>query len=144
HTENDHRMVVANTSQSHQKSTAKDKIPFAADRSGVDDTVQGSILKFAYEDLVTAGKYTLWDHKFELVGKKYEAQEVSRFSIGGNQNLEVYDFPGEFAQRFDGISAGGGEQSGELQKIFQDNKRTAKIRQEELDVEYRQAPALRD
>ena len=45
--------------------------------------------------------------------------------------MELYDFPGEYAQRFDGISGGGGEQPAEVQKIFEDNRRTVEIRMQE-------------
>ena len=37
------------------------------------------------------GKVTLWDHAFELPGGQ----------------LETYDFPGAYAQRFDGVDKGG-------------------------------------
>ena len=45
--------------------------------------------------------------------------------------MELYDFPGEYAQRFDGISGGGAEQPAELQKILEDNQRTVEIRMQE-------------
>ncbi|TMQ32333.1 MAG: type VI secretion system tip protein VgrG, partial [Planctomycetota bacterium] len=51
--------------------------------------------------------------------------------VANNERLEIYDFPGEYAQRFDGIDKGGGEQPAELQKIFEDNKRTVGIRMQE-------------
>lgn len=139
HTENGHTMVVANTPGSHRGSTAKATIPFVGNRSGVSDTWQGAILTFLFDDRVSTGKHTLWDHNFELVGKKLEAQQLSRFTIGGNRELEVYDYPGGYAGRFDGITPSGGEQTSELQKIFNDNRRTVAIRQEEADVEYKNA-----
>src|SRR5262249_52885134 len=45
-----------------------------------------------------------------------------------------YDWPGAYAQRFDGIDKGGGDQPAELQKIFEDNKRTANIRMQQEAV----------
>jgi type VI secretion system secreted protein VgrG len=48
--------------------------------------------------------------------------------VGGTDKLEVYDYPGGYAQRFDGVNRGGGEQTAELKKIFEDNRRTAAIR----------------
>ena len=38
--------------------------------------------------------------------------------------MEVYENPGRYAQRFDGIDQAGGEKPDDLQKIFKDNKRT--------------------
>src|SRR5262249_27511325 len=48
--------------------------------------------------------------------------------VGVNNQLELYDYPGGYAQRFDGIDRGGSERPAELQKIYEDNKRTAAIR----------------
>ena len=53
---------------------------------------------------------------------------IHKLKVGNNEQLELYDFPGEYAQRFDGVDRGGGDRSGDLQKIFDDNSRTAKIR----------------
>jgi type VI secretion system secreted protein VgrG len=54
-----------------------------------------------------------------------------KLNVANNQKLELYDFPGEYSQRFDGISGGGGEQPEEVQKIFEDNRRTVEIRMQE-------------
>jgi type VI secretion system secreted protein VgrG len=89
-----------------------------------------------------SGKYVLWDHCFELPHKHLEAEanildavqvgKVShKFKVGGNDKLEIYDYPGEYAQRFDGIQPGGGDRAGDLQKIFQDNRRTTDLRIQE-------------
>src|SRR5262249_41079040 len=48
-----------------------------------------------------------------------------------NDKLEIYDWPGEYAQRFDGVDKGGNPQPAEVQKVFQDNKRTVEIRMQE-------------
>src|SRR5262249_17411096 len=45
--------------------------------------------------------------------------------------LEIYDWPGEYAQRFDGIDRGGAERPAELEKIFEDNARTVGIRMQQ-------------
>ncbi|MEW6361234.1 MAG: type VI secretion system tip protein TssI/VgrG [Acidobacteriota bacterium] len=139
HGEQSHRMIIADTPQSNVKLPGKNKIPFRIDISSNQEEWQGSITAFRLENSLNTGKVTLWDHNFELPGKKLEAVQVSRFTIGGNQQLESYDFPGDFAHRFDGIAPGGGEQASELNKIFEDNKRTAGIRQQEIDVEYKDA-----
>ena len=47
------------------------------------------------------------------------------------RQLEIYDYPGGYAQRFDGIAPGGGDQAGDLQKIFEDNTRTVGIRMQQ-------------
>src|SRR5262249_53629792 len=89
-----------------------------------------------------AGKCVLWDHHFELPGQHLEAERAvlesvqvgkvsHKLKLGSNGKLELYDYPGGYAQRFDGIDRGGGERPADLQKIFEDNKRTVAIRMEE-------------
>ena len=51
--------------------------------------------------------------------------------VAGNDKLELYDFPGGYAQRFDGITPGGSDRSSDIQNIFQDNERTAAIRMQQ-------------
>jgi type VI secretion system secreted protein VgrG len=137
HTENGHKMTLANTPPSHKLCPTKNKIEFAVDRSSEKTEWASSILTWRVDDRVRTGKYTLWDHTFELPGKALEAAQVSLFDIGGNNQLEFYDYPGGYAKRFDGIDTGGGERSSDVQKIFNDNKRTVKLRQQEIDVNYK-------
>jgi phage baseplate assembly protein gpV len=60
------------------------------------------------------------------------AGQVSHtLKIGTSDKLEVYDYPGAYAKRFDGVSPGGGDRDVELQKIFEDNKRTVQLRMQE-------------
>ena len=90
---------------------------------------------------IRSGKVTLWDYTFEQPGNNLEAKKPTmgtvmigtvnhKLQAGGNDKFEIYDYPGEYAQRFDGIDKGGGEQAAEIQKIFQDNQRTAALRME--------------
>lgn len=87
-----------------------------------------------------AGKFALWDHCFEAPSQNYESKanipdsvtvgEVSHKLKVGNDSLEVYDYPGEFAQRFDGVNPGGADAASMLSKIAPDGTRTVKIRAE--------------
>jgi type VI secretion system secreted protein VgrG len=137
HTENGHTMILADSPTSHKPCPTKNKIEFAVDRSSEKTEWASSILTWRVDDRVRTGKYTLWDHTFELPGKELEAAQVSLFDIGGNKQLEIFDYPGGYAKRYDGIAPGGGEQSSEVSKVFQDNKRTVSIRQQEVDVKYK-------
>jgi type VI secretion system secreted protein VgrG len=103
------------------------------------------------EDRITAwqktqelrsGKCTLWDHSFELPRSHLEATKTPvptvqagsakhRFDASLGRDLEIYDYPGDYAERFDGVNRGGGDQSAKLQGIFKDNLRTAAIRMEQ-------------
>ena len=41
-----------------------------------------------------------------------------KLRLAGNEQLELYDYPGGYAERFDGVDPGGGDQPADLQKIF--------------------------
>jgi type VI secretion system secreted protein VgrG len=57
-----------------------------------------------------------------------------KLKVGGNDQCEIYDYPGGYAQRFDGVDAGGGDSAADLQKIFDDNRRTVGIRMQQETV----------
>jgi hypothetical protein len=62
------------------------------------------------------GRLTLWDHCFEIpharspVGSSPAGVHLSRIGVETPEaeRLEVYDFPGEYAQRFDGVAKNSG------------------------------------
>lgn len=57
-----------------------------------------------------SGKVTLWDHCFEppQAQARPDANLISRLKAGEplETKLELYDYPGEYAQRFDPVSKG--------------------------------------
>jgi len=86
---------------------------------------------------ICSSQVTLWDYTFELPGKNLEAQttiqqtvqvgQVSHKLPGTDETLEIYEFPGRYAQRYDGIDPGGAQRSSDLQNIYTDNMQTAKV-----------------
>ena len=144
HKESDHTMIIADTGQSHPDCPHQSTLPFTTDISELGEDWAGGIFTWQVDSRLRTGKYTTWDHNFQLPDKSLEATELSCFTVGPNQQLEVYDFPGEYAKRFDGIDPGGGEQAGELNKIFDDRQRTVRLRQQEIDVEYKNIYASGD
>ena len=140
HGPNEHTMVVANTPSSHPDVPDTANVIYETVEGGRRD--EDRITSWAKTQELRSGRYTLWDHHFELPHKHLEAGKsitdsvqagtvTHKLSVANNSKLELYDFPGEYAQRFDGISGGGGEQPQELDKIFEDNQRTVEIRMQE-------------
>ena len=114
-------------------------VPICVSQGGAND--EYVIYDLTKTQEVTSGKFTLWDHTFELPHKHLEADkpitdsiQVGKVShtlkVGDNSKLEIYDWPGEYAQRFDGVNRSGGDQPAEVQKVFTDNKRTVNLRME--------------
>ncbi len=143
HTASSHRLIIANTPQSHRECPNRSEIPFRLD-VGSEDNWIASILSWRINNQLRTGKVTLWDHNFQLPTSNLNAEQVSRFNLGGNQELEFYDYQGEYGKRFDGIDKSGGEQSSQLQKVFQDRQRVAEIRQQEIDVAYKNIKGTSD
>jgi type VI secretion system secreted protein VgrG len=137
HTDGDHQMVVTDVAHSYPAVAGTGPVVY---REDVHD--QTGVSEWDKTQELRSGKYTLWDHCFEMPGKNLEAQAVildtvtagtvtHRFKVGGNESLEVYDYPGGYAQRFDGVDKGGSPQPAELSKIFDDGGRTARVRMEQ-------------
>jgi type VI secretion system secreted protein VgrG len=141
--EGGHKLVVANTPQSHPDLSQGAKLIYDELTGG--KRPEDRIFSWEKVQELRPGKVTLWDHCFEKPHKHLEAEKTIQDSVaagkvthkqalGPNAPLEIYDFPGEYAQRFDGVSRGGGEQPAEIEKIFDDNKRTVGIRMQQETV----------
>jgi hypothetical protein len=66
-----------------------------------------------------SGQATQWDHTFELphrhimpAGSVQVGPAAKKLTVAENSALEIYDWPGEYAQRFDGVDKGGGSNRG--------------------------------
>lgn len=140
HDETTHRMVIANTPSSHQECPNGTNFPYSIDLGGVENR-RTSISGWNTLHQLRTAKYTTWDHNFELPQSSLEAEKASIFT-DGNNDLEAYDYPGGYAKRFDGVDRGGGEQTSNLQKVFDDRRRVAEIRQQEIDVTCRTIKAM--
>ena len=140
HSAKSHTMVIGNTQPTHPEVPGASKVIFELGEGGLrkDDRID----QWEKTQELRSGKSTLWDHCFELPHKHLEADKTivdsieagtvtHKLKVGGNDKLELYDYPGEYAGRFDGVNAGGGEQPAEVQKIFEDNKRTVEIRMQQ-------------
>lgn len=139
-----HTLVVANTPQNHADVPIAKKVLFDEARGG--NREEARITEWAREQEVRSGKITLWDHCFELPHKHLEAEKKLQDAVqagkmshklqlsGVNDKLELYDYPGGYAQRFDGVDPGGGDRASDIDKIFSDNKRTTEIRMQEEQV----------
>ena len=143
HTADNHKMVVANTPQSHETMPVDDKLIYEEVFGGT--RAEERITGWNKTQELRSGKVTLRDHCFELPHKHLEAEKLvlesvkigtisQKLKVGGNDKLEIYDYPGAYAQRFDGIEIGGAEKQLGVDKIFEDNKRTADIRMEQETV----------
>jgi type VI secretion system secreted protein VgrG len=140
HSDGAHQMVVADSPQSHPDVPGPTTLIYETIEGG--NRPEDRIHSWEKSQVLRSGKYRLWDSCFELPGKNLEAVKPTldsvqvgtvthKLKVGGNDQFEIYDYPGGYAQRFDGVAPGGGDRSSDVQHIFQDNARTTGIRMQE-------------
>ena len=139
HHKGGHKMVIADTSLGHLDVPGLTNPKYKVVEGGAP---QGDhIFAWRKSQALRASKYSLWDHSFQQPTQNLEAKASIMPSVKAgsilhqlngqaNAPLEIYDFPGGYALRFDGVSPSGGDQSQRLQKILEDNQRTVKLRME--------------
>ena len=140
HAHGSHVMVV--TDSANHGPTVPGQSSIVYEEMSGDVRKEARITAWEKSQELRSGEYTLWDHCFEMPGSDLEAQgkPVASVSVGkvihklglaGNDHLEIYDYPGGYAQRFDGVDRHGAPQPENLKHIFEDRQRTVRIRMEE-------------
>jgi type VI secretion system secreted protein VgrG len=138
HLESSHSMVLRDDSTTSSPLPFQPKIRFS--HASGDMHKEACIKRWFKSQELRPGKIVLWDHHFGVAHKNQESivsieptvavgKVTHKLDAGGASSLELYDFPGTFAHRFDGIKNDGGEDAEQLSKIKPDGKRTAEIRQ---------------
>ncbi|MBC7796093.1 MAG: type VI secretion system tip protein VgrG [Pyrinomonadaceae bacterium] len=128
------KLIITDSSIAHRPCPSKNTIEFALEVA--EENHVGAIRTWQIDYKLQSGKYTMRDHNFELPTHNLQAERLTSFNVGDNKSLEIYDYPGEYAKRFTDINPGGGK-SGELDHVFDDNKRVAQVRMGELDAGYK-------
>uniref|UniRef100_Q02CG3 Rhs element Vgr protein n=1 Tax=Solibacter usitatus (strain Ellin6076) TaxID=234267 RepID=Q02CG3_SOLUE len=140
HSASGHQMVLANEPKSHAA------IPYLASVTFEEKShaplEENRVFEWSKGQEIRSGKFTAWDHTFEMPTKNLEATKAiqesvavgtvtHKLKVANNESLELYDYPGGYASRFDGVNKSGGDQASDLQHIFEDNQRTVGIRMQE-------------
>lgn len=130
------KMVIGNTPQSHRDCPNKAEFPYYIEELS-DEVWANSIRTWRMDYTLQSGKISFGDYNFQLPNQRLDGTETSQFNVGGNQTLEIYDFPAGYGRKYDGINKSGGEQAAELNNIFQDKREISKIRMEALDAQFK-------
>jgi type VI secretion system secreted protein VgrG len=142
HSFGSHEMVVADTHESFADVPGPTHLIYETLEGGT--RTEDRIHRWKKSQTIRSGKYRLWDSCFELPGKNLESVRptLDAVPVGtvthhlnvGNKDLEIYDYQGGYAQRFDGVDPGGADRSGDVQNIFADGTRTVGIRMQEEEA----------
>lgn len=143
HSEGSHQLVLSDMANQHPLVPGHSAIVYEELRGGDRDDMRVSEWEKTQE--LRAGEFTLWDHSFELPGRHLDASQRSistvavgkvahHLNVGGNDRLEIYDYPGGYAQHFDGVNQNGADQKQNLQQVFHERERIVKIRIEQEEM----------
>jgi type VI secretion system secreted protein VgrG len=143
HTNQGHQMVLADTPESHVDLPGEPLVPFL-EAGGAAQEKEG-VYAWEKSQEIRPGKTTLWDYCFEMPEKNLEAQRTiletvrvgsvtHKLKVTGSDKLEVYEYPGGYARRYDGVAPGGGDRPSDLDKVFEDGRRTASVRMRQETV----------
>lgn len=143
HGETTHKMIIANTPQSHPDCPGKNEIPYFVRVERSKEDFITSIRAWQTDHKLQTGKVTFWDHNFQLPGNKLTATQPSLFTAGDNQKLEIYEFPGGYARKFDDIDRSGGERS-DVQNVFDNKQKMIEVAMQSLDAQYRVISGVSD
>jgi type VI secretion system secreted protein VgrG len=143
HTDGQHRMMVTDISNHHPPLPGGHVFTYEELSGGFRDDLR--ITRWEKSQEIRSGEYTLRDHSFELPSKTLQVSShtlpavtvgkvTHKLKVGGNDQCEIYDYPGGYANRFDGVSHTGADQTGNLRKMFADSQRTVKLRMEQEEA----------
>jgi type VI secretion system secreted protein VgrG len=144
HTATSHTMVVTDVSTTFAALPEQSQLVYTT----VENTpaTDRRVRDWEKQQDVVSGQYSARDHAFELQDHDLEYQQTlsgnvtvgtvsHTLAVGPAKDLTIADYPGRYAQRFDGVSAEGQAQADALEKIFDDGPRTVRIRMEQEAVE---------
>jgi type VI secretion system secreted protein VgrG len=137
HKEVGHRMVIADSLVAHPEVPALIEGRYGMIEGG--PRKADHIFKWQKSQTIRPSKYSLRDHSFQQPTQNLEAKAKILDSVRAgsvehrlngqvNAPLEVYEYPGGYAVRFDGVNPSGGEQPDRLRKLFDENQRVATLR----------------
>jgi type VI secretion system secreted protein VgrG len=142
HSDGNHQMVVTDIPNKHPIVPGQSTAIYEE----VEDEFRTDMRVTGWEKIqeIRSGECTLWDHCFEVPANHLVATEKTLVSVPvgkvthklnlANDALEIYDYPGCYAQRFDGIDPSGGNRPYDIAHIFEDRTRTVRIRMEQEEV----------
>jgi type VI secretion system secreted protein VgrG len=98
HEKSKHTLVIANTNASCKPCPKAEKVLFEPEK-GIGEW-EDRISAWSERSEWRSGKFTYRDHHFEMPDKTMERSAPTAKPIGGNDKLDLYDYPGRYAMQF--------------------------------------------
>ena len=138
HTDSGHGIVIADNPRGHQPVPVLTTLNFLEAGNPAEG---GRVTRWEKSQELRTPSFALTDHTFEMPPNPLEAVETlsGAVSVGtvshpltvdGDDQFAVTDHPGGYARWRDGIDPGGGVRAADVQHVFDDNDRLARVRAE--------------
>ncbi len=127
HGKNEHTLVLSDAPTAFKDCPGQPKVRFEA-QGGYAER-EHTMLAFTRRYQLVPGSYRLRDHHFELPSKTLERTDQTSKKVGGNERLEVYDFPGRYAAPFN-------EPEERVGKVEPCGEKVVRWRMQEEEVEH--------
>ena len=135
HQESKHVMVLADKPDANPPCPVQNSVHYE-EEGGFGDR-EDTVLDWTVTEQLRSGLMTLRDHHFQLPDKTLEVSDPTSISRGGNNQLEVYYYPGDYAKLFKDPEKRLGEVEKEGQKIVH-------LRMEREEAAYEEANGTSD
>ncbi|MGI8542100.1 MAG: type VI secretion system Vgr family protein, partial [Aridibacter sp.] len=135
HSDTSHKMIIADTPESHQDAPTKNTITYII-KLDTEEKFVPRINNLWADYKLQTGKVAYRDYHFQTPTNRLETQQPSFYPVANNQNMEIYDYPGGYARKYDEIDRMGEEDANGLEGMFPDKQRTVKNTMNALDSQY--------
>jgi len=125
HEKGKHTLVLADSPQAHKPCPGQPQATFLA--VGGFGEREDTVNTWHVQQELRPGRNSLRDYHFEMPTKDLDSSEKTLVEVGNNQFLEIYDYPGEYAKKFNKP----GERLGDVER---EGEATTKLRMEADEV----------
>ncbi len=102
HEDGEHTMMLGDTSSVHQPCPGQASAAFNLAAGGLD---AGDIVNsWSISQELRSGKHSITDYNFTTSNSDLLASETTIYSVGGNDNMEIFDYPGLHGTASDGTA----------------------------------------
>lgn len=139
HVDGVHKMIISDRPQFSRNCPGSAELLFSDLEEG-QQFGYNIVREWRTEFRLGPGLYSFRDHNIQQPNKKLATSSPTKFAAGDSSGWEIYDYPGGYARKYDGIDPGGGKTS-DLDNIVPDGKRTAQNASEVFDAGFKTVTA---
>jgi type VI secretion system secreted protein VgrG len=131
HEKDKHTLVLADAPHAHEDCSHQSKLRYEPE-GGWDERDKEIIQSWQMEKQMRPGEFVLRDYQFQMPSKTLEVKKPTSKAVGSNTKLEMFDYLGQYAQRFNDPD----KRMGEVEK---EGNKLVGLRMEEAESPHVQA-----